>query len=321
MHVLIAGGTGPVGQRLADNLFHHQHTVTILSRQKYKPANLPAKVGFAQWDGKSAEGWGHLVEKVDAIVNLAGAGLADERWSDERKQMIRESRVAAGQAVTEAIQAAANKPQVLIQSSAVGYYGPHKSGTITEDSPAGNDFLAKVCVDWENSTKAVEELGVRRAIIRSGVVLDTAGGALPKMLIPFRLVVAGGPIGSGRQWISWIHYADEADAIRFLLENEAAQGPFNLTAPHPARNREFMKTIGQVMHRPAFMPVPAFALKLMFGEMAMVLLEGQHVVPERLQALGYEFKFPTIKEALTDLLKPPKIDVGHGFKKGTVISA
>lgn len=315
MHVIITGGTGVIGRRLIDQLFKHRHTVTVLSRRKYRPATLPSTVGFAQWDGKTAEGWGHLVEEADAIVNLAGAGIADEKWTDERKKEIRDSRLNAGQAVTEAIRAADNKPQVLIQASAVGYYGPNPKGTITEESPAGRDFLAEVCVDWEQSTAAVEAMGVRRAVIRTGVVLDMAGGALPKMLIPFRLVVAGGPIGSGRQWFPWIHYLDEAEAIRFLLEHETASGPFNLTAPKPLRNKEFARLIGKVLKRPAFAPAPAFFFNLMFGEMATVLLDGQAAVPQRLDDLGYEFQFPTAEPALVDLLKPPKIDIGHGFKK------
>jgi len=318
MHVLITGGTGTIGRRLINELFKHQHTVTIISRQKYRPAALPAKVGFAQWDGNTPEGWGHLVEEADAIINLAGAGLADERWTDERKREIRDSRSDTGHAVTEAIRAASKKPAVLIQASAIGYYGPQTSGVLTESSPPGKGFSASVCVDWENSTKEVEDMGVRRVIIRSGVVLDMAGGALPKMLIPFRLVVAGGAIGSGRQWFSWIHYLDEVQAIRFLMEHETAAGPFNLTAPNPLRNGQFAQVIGKVMHRPSLAPAPAFVFKLMFGEMAEVLLEGQHVVPNRLTELGYEFKFPTAEEALTDLLKPPTIDIGHGFKKSVV---
>ncbi len=319
MHVLIAGGTGTIGQRLVDNLFDHGHIVTVLSRQKYKPANLPAKLKFAQWDGKTATGWAHHLENVDAIVNLAGAGIADERWTTERKQLILDSRVNAGKAITEAIQAATNKPKVLIQSSAVGYYGPRGDEVITESSQPGDDYLAQVCRAWEDSTKAAEEMGVRRAIIRTGVVLDMAGGAFPRMLVPFRMFV-GGPIGMGLQWFPWIHFLDEADAIRFLIENEPAGGPFNLTAPNPLRNRDFVRIIGRVMSRPAFAPVPSPVLKLVFGEMATVLLDGQRVIPERLQELGYEFKFPTAEEALRNLLGRPQINIGHGFRRGGAAS-
>lgn len=308
MHILITGGTGTIGQRLVEVLFKHGHTVTVLSRQKYKPATLPAKLNFAQWDGRTADGWGHLLEQVDAVVNLAGAGLADERWTDERKRLIRDSRVQTGQAVVAAFQQATDKPKVLIQSSGINYYGPQKDEIITESHPPGNDFLAGVCIDWENSTQGVEAMGVRRVVTRSGPVLDPTGGALPRMLMPFYLF-AGGPVSSGRQWFSWIHYLDEAEAIRFLIENEQASGAFNLVAPNPVRNREFAKTVGKVMKRPAFMPVPGLALKLMFGEMATVLLTGQRAVPERLKALGFQFTFPTLEQALQDLFKPVQINV------------
>jgi uncharacterized protein len=304
MQIVITGGTGTVGRRLMHLLLQHGHVVKIVSRQDYKPANLPAKIIFAQWDGKTAEGWGNLVDGAAAVVNLAGAGIADEAWSEARKKEIEESRINAGQAVVEAISAASVKPKVLVQASAVGYYGVQNNDTvITEDSPPGDDFLAKTCQTWEASTAAVEALGVRRVVIRSGVVLDMQGGALPRMILPFRFF-AGGPIGSGRQWFPWIHYCDEVEAIRFLIETEAARGPFNLTAPDPLRNRDFARVIGKVMKRPAFAPAPGLAFKVMFGEMSTVLLDGQRVVPKRLQELGYQFKFPQAEAALRDVLGP-----------------
>ena len=302
MHIVITGGTGTIGRRLVFHLIKHGHLVTVVSRQNYKPANLPAKINFAPWDGKTTAGWGNWVESADAIVNLAGAGIADAKWTEARKKEILESRVQAGQAVVEAIRAASKKPQVLIQASAVGYYGPQHNGQlITETSSAGNDFLAKVCQAWEASTERVEDSGVRRVIIRTGVVLDPQGGALPKLVFPFRLF-AGGPIGLGRQWFPWIHYYDEVDAIRCLIENQAATGPFNLAAPNPLRNRELAKVIGKVLKRPALAPAPSFVFKLIFGEMATVLLDGQRVAPQRLQELGYQFRFPQAEAALRDLL-------------------
>jgi hypothetical protein len=303
MKILITGGTGTIGRRLVQHLLHYGHQVTVVSRQSAKPADLPAQVEFGRWDGKSAAGWGHLVEGADAVVNLAGAGIADARWSDERKKEIRDSRVNAGKAVVEAIQAAKVKPKVLIQASAVGYYGVQNNGAaMSEESDRGNDFLGQTCQAWEASTQAVEALGVRRVIIRTGVVLDMAGGALPKMVMPFRFF-AGGPIGNGAQWFPWIHHEDEVAAIRFLIENEAAQGPVNLTAPNPLRNRDFVKVVGQVMGRPAFAPAPGFVFKLIFGEMSTILLDGQQAVPKRLQQWGYQFKFSTAQEALKDILK------------------
>jgi uncharacterized protein (TIGR01777 family) len=301
MRILIAGATGTIGRRLVEHLIQHGHLLTVLSRQPYKPPTLPAKINFAQWDAKTAAGWGHLVAEVEAVINLAGAGIADARWTEARKLLIRDSRIQAGQAVVEAIQAADKKPEVLIQASAVGYYGPHQDGLITEEAAPGNDFLAAVGQDWEASTAPVETMGVRRVIIRTGVVLDVKGGAFPKMLLPFRLF-AGGPIGSGRQWFPWIHYYDEVNAIRFLMEHKAAGGPFNLTAPNPLTNRQFAKVLGQTLKRPAFAPAPSIVFKLLFGEMSTVLLEGQQAVPRRLLELGYEFKFPTAEAALADLL-------------------
>lgn len=302
MQILIAGGTGTIGRRLVRHLLEHGHVVKVVSRQVYKPANLPAKIIFAQWDGKTAAGWGHLIEGVDAVVNLAGAGIGDAKWTEARKKEIIDSRINAGKAVVEAISTASAKPKVLIQSSAVGYYGPQNNDeVITEDNGPGNDFLTKTCLAWEASTEAVEALGVRRVVIRSGVVLDMQGGALPRMILPFRFFV-GGPIGSGRQWFSWIHYGDEVEAIRFLIQTETAHGPFNLTAPNPVRNRVLARVIGRVLKRPALAPAPGFVFKAVFGEMSTVLLDGQQAVPKRLQELGYQFKFPQVEEALRDIL-------------------
>lgn len=303
MQIVITGGTGTIGRRLVQHLLQFGHVVKVVSRQPYKPANLPAKIVFASWDGKSAEGWGSLIEGADAVVNLAGAGIADETWTDTRKKEIEESRVKAGQAVVEAIRAASAKPKVLIQASAVGYYGAQNNDkVITEEHPPANDFLGQTCQAWENSTKEAETLGVRRVVIRTGVVLDMQGGALPRLVFPFRFF-AGGPIGSGQQWFPWIHYCDEVEAIRFLIHNEAASGPFNLTAPNPVRSHELAKAIGKVLKRPAFVPAPAFAFKTMFGEMSTVLLDGQQAVPKRLQEVGYQFKFPHIETALRDVLR------------------
>lgn len=301
MRILIAGGTGTVGRRLVDHLIHHGHALTIVSRQEYKPAILPAKITFVSWDAKTASGWGRYVEDVEAVINLAGAGLADARWTEARKKEILESRINVGKAIVEAIGAAQNKPKVLIQASGVNYYGPRSDEVVTEASPRGSDFLSDVCQAWEASTEPVEAMGLRRVVTRSGVVLDTRGGAFPKMLRPFYFF-AGGPIGNGRQWLSWIHYYDEVNAIRFLIEHETASGPVNLTAPQPLQNREFVKVIGRALKRPALAPVPAFVLRLIFGEMATVLLDSLRVVPNRLQEWGYEFKFPTAEAALADLL-------------------
>jgi uncharacterized protein (TIGR01777 family) len=275
--------------------------VIVLTRNPAK-ANLPAGAIAERWDGRSVDGWNHWVDGANAIVNLAGAGVADSRWTAARKALIRDSRLDAGRAVVQAVKKAERKPEVVIQSSAVGYYGPRDNSVITEEAVPGVDFLAKVCVDWEASTASVEKFGVRRAILRTGVVLSVNGGALPKMALPFKFFI-GGPIGSGKQWIPWIHMVDEVAAIRFLIENKAAAGRFNLVAPNPLTNADFSRAIGKVMGRPAVMPTPAFVLKLAFGEMSIVLLTGQHAVPQRLLEMGFTFQFSEAEDALKGLLQ------------------
>lgn len=304
MHVVIAGGSGLIGRALAADLAGRGHQVTVLSRRPGDVAapGLPAGVTVAHWDGRSAGGWADLADGADAIVNLAGAGIGGGRWTAGRKQAIRHSRLEAGQAVIEAVKRAARKPRVVVQSSAIGYYGPRGDEAVTEESPPAGDFLAGVCIEWERTTAGVVDMGVRHVVVRSGLVLSVEGGSFPRLLLPFRLF-AGGPLGSGRQWYAWIHMADEVAAIRFLIENEAAQGAFNLTAPQPATNREFAATLGRVMCRPALVPAPAFALRLVLGELAGLVLTGQRVLPQRLSALGFNFRFPALEGALKDLLR------------------
>lgn len=310
MRVIITGGTGLIGRHLANHLAADEHEVIVLSRSPALAKGLHARVKVEGWDAKTPAGWGGLVNGADAIVNLAGASIAGDhffpsRWTDERKKLIVESRVNAGRAVVEAIEAADAKPAVLIQSSAIGYYGVHpNSATITEDSPAGNDWMAEVCKQWEASTQAVEALGVRRAIIRTGVVLSFEEGALSRMALPFKLF-AGGPFGSGKQPFSWIHPADQTGAIRFLIKTVGASGPFNLTAPNPLTNAEFARALGRVMGRPSLIPVPGFAMNMMFGEVSTVVLDGQRVLPKRLLEMDYHFHFPEAEAALRDLYRQP----------------
>ncbi len=302
MRVLITGGSGLIGLALARELGGAGQDVVVLSRDPSRVKNLPPNVRAVRWDGVSAEGWADLVEGPDtAIVHLAGEGIAEGRWSDERKRRIVDSRVRSSTAVAAAIRQAKVKPRVLLQGSAVGYYGACGDEIVSEDHAPGSNFLSKVCVDWEKSTAEVESLGVRRALLRTGIVLAQDGGALPKMALPFRLF-AGGPLGSGRQWVPWIHLADEVGAIRFLLETEVARGPFNLSAPDPVQNRDLGRALGEVLHRPSLLPTPGFALQLALGEMAAMVLEGQRTVPQALQKLGYTFRFPDLRWALHDLL-------------------
>lgn len=296
MRVAITGGTGLIGRALAADLTEDGHEVIVISRRPEHATDLPLGVRAESWSAPS------MAEGVDAIVNLAGENLSSGRWTDERKRRIVESRLGAGRAVVRAIEAAARKPTVLIQSSAIGYYGSQGDKELTEDSPPGSDFLANVCLQWEASTAPVETMGVRRAIIRTAPVLSTEGGALPRILLPFRLLV-GGPIGHGRQWFSWIQIADEVGAIRFLIENLSATGPYNLASPNPLPYAQFSKAVGRALHRPSWVPVPAFALRLLYGEMADTLLTSQRVLPHRLMDQGFQFRFPDIDAALRDLLE------------------
>ncbi|MEJ2748460.1 MAG: TIGR01777 family oxidoreductase [Anaerolineae bacterium] len=313
MRILMTGGTGLIGQTLADELLAQGHQVTVLSRSPQGHQEEMPGVELVEWNGRTAEGWGHIIETTDAVINLAGASIAGEglggilirRWSDAAKQRIRQSRLNVGQAITQAVEAAAHKPRVLVQASAVGYYGPRSDEDVTEDDPPGDDFLAQVCVDWENSTQAVEAMGVRRVIIRTGLVLTDEGGILPVMLLPYRLFV-GGPLGSGRQAVPWIHIRDEVNAILYLLENEEARGAYNLTGPNPVDYDQFGKVAGKVLGRPSLIPVPGFVLKLLLGEKATLVLDGQRAVPRRLQAAGYNFAFSSLETALRDLLMRTK---------------
>lgn len=301
MRVIITGGSGLIGRALSADMAAGGHEIILLSRNPDRVTGLPDGVRATRWDGHSAEGWAHLADGAGAIVNLAGESIAAGRWTPERKRRIRDSRVNAGKAVVEAVQAAASKPGVVIQSSGIGYYGPHGDEEITEKERVGSDFLSQVCIDWEASTAPLDEMGLRRPVIRTGVVLSAHGGALPRMLLPFKLF-AGGPLGGGRQWFPWIHIADEVGAIRFLIEHPQATGPFNLSAPNPLTNAQFSRVTGHVMGRPAFMPTPGFALRLLFGEMATVLLDGQRAVPQRLLELGFGFQFSEAETALRDVL-------------------
>lgn len=305
MRVIITGGSGLIGQALGKELSQHGYEVIVLSRSLSRSPEASQGSGsdnirIVRWDGKTALGWGELANEAKAIVNLAGANISGGRWTDAKKRLILQSRVNAGSAVTQAVESVSTKPQVVVQSSAVGIYGAHGDEPVTEAAPVGQDFLAGVCVKWEASSAGVENAGVRRVIVRTGVVLSDRGGALPLMALPYRLF-AGGPIGSGRQWFPWITLADEVGAIRFLIENPAALGVFNLSAPNPLTNREFGKVLGKVLRRPSYFPAPAFLFKLLFGEMSTILLDGQRQIPERLLKLGYSFRFQQAEQALREI--------------------
>ena len=260
----------------------------------------------AKWDGKSAEDWLNFVNGALAIINLAGENIGSDRWTPQKKQSILRSRLDAGRAVVEAVGSVEKRPEVVIQASAIGCYGSRADELIDENSSFGEGFLAGIAKEWELSTQKVESLNVRRVVIRSGVVLDREGGAFLRLLKPFRLF-AGGPLGSGRQWFSWIHLADELEAILFLLRREDLQGVFNLTAPESLIQKDFARLLGKILQRPSWLPAAGFMLRLFLGEMAEeMILVSQRVAPNRLLEAGFSFRYPQIELALREILENKK---------------
>jgi uncharacterized protein len=300
MRVIIPGGTGTVGRALAQELISAGHQVWVLSRRPQAVRPIEGVI-IAPWDGETDAGWGHLVNGTDAVVNLAGENIGAQRWSTQRKQEIYDSREKVGRAVVEAVAQAEQPPQVVLQASAIGYYGKSGEQILTEDQPPGDGFLAQVCTVWEASTEAVEDMGVRQVVTRTGLVISEKGGFMDPVLLQYRLF-GGGPLGGGKQWWSWIHLRDVVRAMRFLLENSSARGPYNLTAPNPVRMDTFGREVGKVLRRPHYFPIPAFGLKLALGEMSELVLEGQHVIPKRLQEEGFQFTFNQVDSALRDTL-------------------
>ncbi len=296
MKVLIPGGSGFLGKVLVDALLQKQHQVIVLTRDP-QTVQMAPEVQIVAWDGKTAQGWGHFAGEVDAIVNLAGASIGAGRWTAERKARIRSSRQQAGQAIVEAVEKAGQKPSVLIQASGIGAYGDQGDRELDESSPRGNDFLASITEDWEASTASVEQSGVRQVVIRTGLVTSRDAGWIQPLLPIFRLFV-GGPLGSGNQWWPWIHIQDYVNSVLFLLNQADARGVYNLVSPNPSRMKEFGKELAGVLKRPFWLPVPAFALKLILGEMSMLVLEGQRALPKRMLASGYVYQYPQLRPAL-----------------------
>ncbi|MCS6988609.1 MAG: TIGR01777 family oxidoreductase [Chloroherpetonaceae bacterium] len=304
--IAITGGTGLIGTALVKALAERGDRVILLSRNPDKAkSQLPNLAGYYSWDATSQNGeWTEVLSQVDAVAHLAGAPVA-ARWDASYKKQIYESRVVSARHLVRAMSQASPKPKAFICASGVGYYGNQGYGDdvpiLDESSPAANDFLATVCVDWEKEAFEAERLGIRVVAIRTGVVLSTKGGALEKMLTPFKLF-AGGPIGSGNQWVSWIHIDDEVGLWLFALDNDAASGALNATSPNPVTMRTLADALGRVLSRPSFFAVPKSALELLFGDAANVIAEGQRVVPKRALELGYRFQYPELERALRDLL-------------------
>jgi hypothetical protein len=296
MRIIVAGGSGFLGRAFVDACRRDGHEVKVLTRQ-------PHGADDVGWSGGGHGAWTTTLEQSDAVVNLAGEGIADSPWTEARKRAILNSRVSATHALAAAIRSCAHPPRVFLSGSAVGYYGTRADGPVTEESPPGSDFLADVCQAWENETQAAAGIA-RIVLLRSGLVLAREGGALPRISMPFRFGV-GGRLGSGRQYMSWIHLADWVGLVRWALSSATITGPLNVTAPSPATNAEFTRELAVAMHRPAIFPVPATALRIVVGrEMAdSMLLEGQRALPAKAQQLGYEFRFAAVGPALRKIFR------------------
>ncbi|MEO4047656.1 TIGR01777 family oxidoreductase [Pseudomonas sp. CAU 1711] len=300
MHILLTGGTGLIGRALCRHWLAQGHVLTVWSRSPQRVARLC---------GTAVRGIGRLEDfgagPLDAVVNLAGAPIADRPWTHKRKALLWASRITLTEQLLAWLAGRESRPRVLISGSAVGWYGDGGERELHEsDPPVCEDFAAQLCGAWEETAQRAEGLGIRVVLLRTGLVLAPDGGFLKRLLLPFRLGL-GGPIGNGRQWMPWVHLRDEVGLIDFLLQREDASGPYNACAPQPVRNGDFARALGRALHRPALLPVPSLALKVGLGELSELLLGGQKALPERAQAQGYEFRITDIDSALADILKDP----------------
>jgi uncharacterized protein len=296
--IVVTGASGFIGSALVDRLVR-EHSLTLLSRNPARQQNSANKE-WVVWQPGQGGAWEQAIDGADGVINLAGEPIAGKRWRAAQKQELRSSRIKSTGALIQAIAKAKVKPKFLLSASAVGYYGPHGDEIITEDTAPAKDFLANLCVEWEALARQAEAHNVRVVLLRTGIVLGKGSGALAKMVPPFKMF-AGGPLGSGQQWMPWIHIDDQVGLIAYLMENEQARGPFNLTAPNPVTMADFSKALGAALNRPSWARVPGFALSLMLGEMAEMLLHGQRALPKAALHLGYLFKYPKIGEALRAL--------------------
>ena len=299
MKLVIAGASGFIGSLLVQRLGQHGDGLVLLSRKPRSAAAAP-NITWLEWEPGRPGGWEESIDGADGIINLAGEGIAEKRWTERQKEIIHSSRIDSTRALVHAIARAKAKPKFIINASAVGYYGARGDEALTEESAPGKDYLARVCVAWEEEAKKAQDYGVRVAVVRTGIVLAKGKGALAKIVPPFKFFV-GGPLGSGKQWMPWIHIEDEIGLILFLIENAKAQGCFNATAPNPVTMEEFSQALGKVLNRPSWASVPASALTLLLGEMADMVLAGQRALPKAAEKLGYHFKHPTITQALESL--------------------
>jgi uncharacterized protein (TIGR01777 family) len=300
--VIIAGGTGFIGRALGSRLSRGGDDIAVLTRDRTRAKQIFGdRALVVEWDGRTSAGWRELASRADAVVNLVGENIGAGRWTEERKARLLESRTGAGRAIVEGLRLASPRPKTLIQASAVGFYGPRGDEDLDETASAGKGYLADLVRAWEASTRSAEDLGVRRILIRSGLVLARGGGVLPRFIRQFGLF-AGGKLGPGKQWMSWIHRDDEVEAIRYLIKRTDLAGVFNLTAPGPVQMKGFARALGRAMKRPSFFMVPSFLLKWLFGQMAVeTILSGQRVLPKALLREDFEFLYPDLDGAFRQI--------------------
>jgi uncharacterized protein (TIGR01777 family) len=319
MRVLVTGGTGLVGRRLVPRLLERGEQVIVLSRQS--SPELPPACSSVQGDPAIAGPWLERLAGCDAVIHLAGENVFARRWRKRFKKKLYDSRIDSTFLIAAELAKHPCRPdgsaKIFVSASAIGYYGPHDHEELDEEDPPGNDFLAEICIDWERAASAAGEAGVRVCHPRIGMVLDDGGGALPKLVRPFRWFL-GGPMGSGKQWISWIHVADMVGLLLHALDCADQVGPFNATAPEPLTNWGFCKLLGKVLNRPCWLTVPGFMLRLLIGPASSVVTSGQRVLPRRAVKLGYLYRFPDLEQALRDLLnRPPKAAESNKFESPT----
>jgi hypothetical protein len=300
MKILITGGTGFVGTQLTSRLIQDGNEVTILTRSKKGQEKASAGISYLQGDPTQKGPWQEAVKNHDIIINLAGASIFS-KWTKEHKKAIRESRVNTTRNIVEGIPSRPEKPFSLFSASAVGYYGFCGDEELAEDSPPGNDFLARIAKEWEGEALKARDKGARVVITRFGIVMGEKGGALGQMIPLFKRYI-GGPIGSGKQWFSWVHIKDLAEAFIFLLKHPEISGPVNVCSPNPVRNKDLAKALGKALHKPSFVPAPGFMIKLVLGEFGSVILEGQRVIPKKLLENGFVFQYPDIDKALQSIV-------------------
>ncbi len=314
MKLVITGATGFIGAALVDYLVSHGHNLVLLVR-KIPSKSFLANVSISLWDGRTVSDWCRHIDEAETIINLAGEPIGHKRWNESQKKEIVGSRINATRAIVEAVNAADRRPRLLINASAIGFYGDRGDSLIDESAAAGKGFLAETCVKWEKEALAASSANTRVVLMRTGVVLDKDGGALARMAAPFKLF-AGGPPGSGKQWVSWIHRQDVIRAIDFIIANPKLTGPVNITAPEPVTMRQLSAYLGEAMGRPSWVTVPEFVIKGMLGEMSELVLSSQRILPKKLMEAGFSFTYTKVNDALRAIFTGNRPGQESGIPQG-----